>query len=284
MREPLLQERFVRGSGYLVGEFHCLPGNERWGRENYITLGALLVFPGPAVEIVPSGGEGVVADANRAMFYNPKQTYRRRLLDPRGDHSVYLSVPQETLAEMASLYDPAARDRVHAPFRWLSGPLTPRDYLAMQKIHRAVFAGRGDPLCLHESVLALFHAVIAASYRAHGTAATRGREPARRSSEVVHELQRLLALRYMEPLTLDDMADAVDLSVFHTARLFREHTGVTLHQYRNQLRLVESLHRLREPACSLTDLALDLGYSSHSHFTAAFRRAFGVTPSQTRAW
>jgi AraC-like DNA-binding protein len=32
----------------------------------------------------------------------------------------------------------------------------------------------------------------------------------------------------------------------------------------------------------LTRLALDLGYSSHSHFTASFRRAFGLTPSAAR--
>lgn len=98
----------------------------------------------------------------------------------------------------------------------------------------------------------------------------------------MQELERLLAIRYMEPLTLDDMAAAVELSTFHAARLFREHTGLTLHHYRNQLRLTEGLHRLAEPSCSLTDIALDLGYSSHSHFTAAFRRAFGVTPSRAR--
>jgi AraC-like DNA-binding protein len=38
------------------------------------------------------------------------------------------------------------------------------------------------------------------------------------------------------------------------------------------------------PHCdSITDLALDLGFSSHSHFTSVFRKAFGMTPSQYRA-
>jgi AraC-like DNA-binding protein len=32
----------------------------------------------------------------------------------------------------------------------------------------------------------------------------------------------------------------------------------------------------------LTDIGVDLGFSSHSHFTATFRRAFGVTPSALR--
>ena len=37
-----------------------------------------------------------------------------------------------------------------------------------------------------------------------------------------------------------------------------------------------------EPRASLTELALDLGFSSHSHLTAAFHREFGVPPSEAR--
>ena len=48
------------------------------------------------------------------------------------------------------------------------------------------------------------------------------------------------------------------------------------------MRLRTALERAADPGADLTDLALDLGYSSHSHFTAAFRKAFGVTPSAFR--
>jgi AraC-like DNA-binding protein len=53
--------------------------------------------------------------------------------------------------------------------------------------------------------------------------------------------------------------------------------------YRHELRLRLALDRLRDPNVDLTDLSLDLGYSSHSHFTARFRRHFGIVPSQVRA-
>ncbi|NIP90808.1 MAG: AraC family transcriptional regulator, partial [Gammaproteobacteria bacterium] len=52
-------------------------------------------------------------------------------------------------------------------------------------------------------------------------------------------------------------------------------------RYQMRLRLARSLVRL-ESCEELTDLALDLGFSSHSHFTAAFRAAFGVPPSVYR--
>ena len=67
-------------------------------------------------------------------------------------------------------------------------------------------------------------------------------------------------------------------SAFHLARLFGRHTGFTLHGYRTRMRLLHALDRLEEARGTLTDLALELGYSSQSHFTDAFRRAFGAPP------
>jgi AraC-like DNA-binding protein len=60
------------------------------------------------------------------------------------------------------------------------------------------------------------------------------------------------------------------------------HTGTTLAAYRGQLRLRLALERLRDSRSDLTTIAYDLGYSSHSHFTMAFRQAFGTTPSEFR--
>ena len=55
-----------------------------------------------------------------------------------------------------------------------------------------------------------------------------------------------------------------------------------MHAYRVQLRLRHALERVAEPAADLASVALDLGFASHSHFTAAFRRAYGRTPGDFR--
>jgi AraC family transcriptional regulator len=62
---------------------------------------------------------------------------------------------------------------------------------------------------------------------------------------------------------------------------FRRVEGTPLHRYLTRLRLARALDELPH-AEDLTQLALDIGFSSHSHFTAAFRRAFGCTPSEFR--
>ena len=71
--------------------------------------------------------------------------------------------------------------------------------------------------------------------------------------------------------------------MFHLCRCFRAGTGLTLHEYRTQLRLRGALEALESGDCDLTRLALDTGFSSHSHFTAAFRRVFDATPSRVRS-
>ncbi|MGV3682742.1 MAG: helix-turn-helix transcriptional regulator [Acidovorax sp.] len=82
--------------------------------------------------------------------------------------------------------------------------------------------------------------------------------------------------------SLHDVADAACCSYFHLARLFRTHTGLGLHAYREQLRLAAALQRLDEGEGDLAALAHDLGYSSQSHLGTAFRSAIGVTPAQAR--
>jgi AraC family transcriptional regulator len=62
-------------------------------------------------------------------------------------------------------------------------------------------------------------------------------------------------------------------------RVFRHATGMTLHGYRHQLRLRFSLERLAARPDRVVDCALDAGFSSQSHYGAAFRKAFGGTPS-----
>lgn len=57
---------------------------------------------------------------------------------------------------------------------------------------------------------------------------------------------------------------------------------MTLHEYRLELRLRVLLERLAEPNAQLSRIAMELGFSSHSHLTATLRRRGGMTPSALR--
>jgi AraC-like DNA-binding protein len=83
------------------------------------------------------------------------------------------------------------------------------------------------------------------------------------------------------PLSLSTIAAEVGASPTYLTDLFRRAEGMPIYRYQSRLRLARSLLRLGV-ADDITDLALELGFSSHSHFTSTFRATFGVTPSAHR--
>ena len=84
-------------------------------------------------------------------------------------------------------------------------------------------------------------------------------------------------------LDLARIADQVDASPYHLCRVFREFTGFAVHQYLRQLRIRHGLESVLETADPLGRIAVDLGFTHHSHFTNAFRRDFEITPSVLRS-
>ena len=281
------QRLFCR-AGVTIGEFVCRPRSEMWARENQISAGHLIVFPRCAVEIEPAGGSPVVADPTHVMLYNDGQVYRRRLLDTRGDEAVFFALPPALIAEIVGERDPGVGERLEAPFRFSQGPVSAREYLAHARLFHALVdvgdAGSQDTLEIDEQLVELLTQTLAQVYAARGRERReRGRAGSRtrrQHLERVHELRRVLAPRFTESHTLAELAAEVGLSPFHAARIFRRYTGSSLHAYRVGLRLRSSLHRLaRGHSEGLTGVALELGFASHSHFTAAFSKEFGVPPS-----
>lgn len=98
-------------------------------------------------------------------------------------------------------------------------------------------------------------------------------------------LMRVLAYmdaRYMEPLSLDDLAREAGVSRFHFVRLFRARVGIPPHRYIVRLRMDAAATLLAETDRSIEEIALACGYHTARHFAAAFRRHFSRTPSEYR--
>jgi AraC family transcriptional regulator len=91
-----------------------------------------------------------------------------------------------------------------------------------------------------------------------------------------------LAARPGEDWSLSVLAKRVASSPFGLSRLFREIAGMPVHRYHLLARLSAALDEVLASSREITEIGIGLGFSSHSHFTAAFRRAFGVTPSALR--
>jgi AraC-like DNA-binding protein len=100
----------------------------------------------------------------------------------------------------------------------------------------------------------------------------------RLSSERVEKVVALLRERLAEPPNLEEIGRAVGCSPFHLSRTFSAETGLTIPQYTRQLRLERAAELLRSGNFNVTEAALEVGYSSLSHFSQAFHEAFGCCP------
>lgn len=96
--------------------------------------------------------------------------------------------------------------------------------------------------------------------------------------ERIERAKSILRQRMPDPPTLEELGRLVGCSPFYLSRLFSQGTGMTLQHYLRRIRLERAAELLRTGRCNVTEAALEVGYSSLSHFSMAFREMFGCCP------
>ena len=217
-------------------------------------------------------GEEVVSDSNQVLFVSGGQDYRLSEPLPGGYAELIVTPSLALLAELLEIA--AAGVRSHALFRGRSRRAHLRlQLLRARFLHRAT-AGNWDHLAAEELVVAMLRCALQANAPA--------REPGGSTRRLIRRTKEFVETNLAESFRLSDVARAVGASPAYLTHVFRRFEGLPLHQYAVQSRLARALVEL-PLADDLTALALDLGFSSHSHFASAFRKAFGSTPSEFRA-
>ena len=260
--------RCLRAGGALAGE-----RRQRW---------AMLTLAESGASVVHRSAGTTLVEPACAVLHEPLAPYRTTHPFGCGDAgcSVLLSpaITREIRARRAAAGF-AAGERT-----WPAGtavvPARPRLelFLLVRRVRRALPVA---PLAIEEAAMALVADLLEGMPGRSGR--TAARESTRESHRALVESVRAYFVGHLDQrIQLTEVAAAAGVSPFHLARTFRRATGMTLHRYLTRLRLVWALPRATEPRASLTELALDLGFSSHSHLTAAFHREFGVPPSEAR--
>jgi AraC family transcriptional regulator len=265
------------------------------------------------------GRRSVTVDVNQAAFFSKESTYRVSHPADCGDRGTIFMASPRVLNDIVRELDPTIDDHPERPFPFVTGPCDSGVFRRHRELARRLGPVEDsqmgpplapppapdplwpdplwpdplwpdplwpDPLWIEVTALQIIADALEAAFARQGLAAPSGKGR-REGTEADHAdrveaAKTYLASRMSECVTLDDVARAVGVSPFHLARLFRRRTGAPVHRYLTCLRLRASLERLADGANDLTALALELGFSSHSHFTDSFRREFGRTPSDVR--
>jgi len=213
---------------------------------------------------------------SQVMLSNRGEPYRVSHPYGSGESALQIVVRDDVLVELVATCDRDAVERPDRPFR----ARQIRPVLGMH-LEAQLFMARAQSrtaLQLEEEVIAWLLRMLASVSEAPSASLASPRD-----FELVAQARAFLAAHYQRALRLDDVAQEVGISVYHLCRVFRRVTGGTLWAEVQTLRSHAALQHLAEDARDLTALALSLGYSQHSHFTASFRDELGMTPSAARA-
>ena len=266
----LFESPFVR-----LSRWECSNRDSTLTGERYLTSHAM-AFPDHKPFVFHGKRGSVVAGRNEVGLHNAFSTFRTSHPYGCGDTGRMLSFRGDVLADIARRHDPSAADRPEAPFRTEIVPRTPRAQLLEQILFRR--AETRDVLSVEETAIELGCEVLASA----AAGPKKARNPCSRGADVAETAKALLSTRLGEPLGLDALAARLGCSPFSLMRAFRQATGTSLHRYRTRARLHAAVERLLEGERDLGRIGLDVGFSSHSHFTWAFRRVLGLTPSEVR--
>ncbi len=231
-----------------------------------------LVFPYRGVYLRHVGGDRAVADANHVLFFNAGEGYQVSHPIAGGDASLSLTLSESLLRELAPASLVSRRPAIG--FRLQHLGIDPRAQALVAVLRHSLNSGSGEPLEAESLALTLVCRSLGPR-TAHEPGATR---PRRRLADRV---KVLLASDLARRWSLAEIAREIRASPVYLTQVFQQTEGIPLYRYQLRLRLAQSLDLITRYD-DLSTLAADLGFSSHSHFSAAFRQAYGRSPTAFR--
>ena len=250
----------------------CCQGLCRHKSAEECSTGTHLVFPYRGAYVRHLGRDETVAEASQVLFFNADEAYRVSHPVRGGDACLDVQVEERLLRELAP--QPLLREGSQLAFRDQRLRIDPRAQALVALLRHSLHEGIAEPLEAESLALTLVRRTL----RPRTLAA---RAPSITRQRIVDRVKLLLTGDLSRRWTLADIAAEVGGSPVYLTQVFQQLEGLPLYRYQLNLRLTRALDLLGEYD-DLTALSLELGFSSHSHFTAAFQRTYGRSPSGFR--
>jgi AraC-like DNA-binding protein len=231
-----------------------------------------MVFPYRGAYVRHLGSEDAVAEASQVLFFNPAEGYRVSHPVAGGDASLDLVVDEYLLRELAP--KTLLRGGADLAFRLQRLCIDPRAQALVALLRHSLHQGIAEQLEAESLALTLVRRALGPR-TARAAGGTTGRQ------KLVDRVKLVLTSDLSRRWTLADIAAEVGGSAVYLTQVFQQVEGVPLYRYQLHLRLARALDLLGQYD-DLTALSLELGFSSHSHFSAAFQRTYGRSPSEFR--
>jgi AraC-like DNA-binding protein len=229
-----------------------------------------LVFPYRGVYVRHVGSSDSVAESNQVVFFNKGEEYCISHPVAGGDACLSVGVAEHWLDELAP--QEHVRDDDGPIFRRQRLRIDARTQALVATLRYGLDRKVAETLEAETLTLRLIRRALG-ERTSHAAGASVGRQ------KLVDRAKLLLSSDPTRRWTLSEIGAAIGVSPVYLTQVFQQVEGMPLYRYQLRLRLARALDLLGQYE-NLTSLGLDLGFSSHSHFTACFRQAYGRTPAE----
>lgn len=237
--------------------------------EEYATA-THLVFPYRGTYVRHVGQDNAVADANQLILFSRGEVYRISHPLPGGDASLSLALEDGLLRELVP--KEYLRPGSDLAFRLQRVRTDPRAHALISLLRHGLSRGIAEPLQAETLILTLVRRALG-ERTSRPPGSTYGRQ------RLVDRAKLAISSNPARRWKLAEIAAEVGVSPVYLTQCFQQVEGLPLYRYQLRCRLARALDLLHQYD-NLSVLALDLGFSTHSHFTSAFRQAYGRTPAE----
>jgi AraC-like DNA-binding protein len=229
------------------------------------------VFPYRGAYVRHLGSDDAVAEPNQVLFFNKDESYRVSHPVSGGDACLSLWVDEPLLSELVP--KDYVRGAGELAFRRQRVRIDARAQALVALLRHGLQRGViVEPLEGETLLLTLVRRALG-ERTSHAAKATAARQ------KLVDRAKLVLTSDLGRRWTLAEIAVEVGVSPVYLTQVFQQVEGMPLYRYQLRLRLARALDVLPRYD-DLTTLSLDLGFSSHSHFSSAFRQTYGRTPRE----
>lgn len=99
---------------------------------------------------------------------------------------------------------------------------------------------------------------------------------------ILEKIDAYLEENYSNEISLDTVAEVVNLSTSYLSFIFKENSGLNFVDYVNQFRLQKAKELLETSSYNISQIARLVGYSSANSFSKVFKKYNGISPGQYR--
>lgn len=250
-------------------------------------LGSCVFFRARLKSVLPGEQDGVDLYHRTHNFkYDPNNEYLHLVPANTPLHFVHFSYTSEYLNQILpedEIWSEKLKARVNRKERILGSRALPISIIqdhALQNIFHCPLTGKLGEMMMETSIIQL---LLLELHDLFGNVEQIANGKLnRRDTEIIQELKQYLTQTFLDEHTMNGLSKQFGVNTNKLMFLFKKVFGKSIFEYLSELRMEFAMIKLREKELRVADIARTIGYKNPNHFSTAFKKHFGVAPTELK--